>query len=156
MLRAAKTAEALITTGQTPTMEKDGDVGLNEDEDVDDISTVEGGGVDINTLTPQTFLVRPTRPDANRNRGKKAFKRRPPSNVKPTSTPAAIPVVAPVQVIEEEDDEEVIEEIPFDETLVEEMEVLQLGLEEAWFLASALGVLRVLDSTTVSFANLHP
>jgi tRNA-splicing endonuclease subunit Sen2 len=139
MLRAAKTAEAMITSSQNPTS-------MLEDEDLDgeDEASTVGGEVDINTLTAQTFLVRPTRPDANRNRGKKNFKRRPPAaNV--TSQP-----VSAVAVEEKEEEEEEIVEVPFDESLVEEMEVLQLGLEEAWFLASALGVLRVFDPKTVS------
>jgi tRNA-splicing endonuclease subunit Sen2 len=36
------------------------------------------------------------------------------------------------------------------EEMVQEMEHLQLGTEEAWFLAAGLGVLKVYDPVTVS------
>jgi len=51
--------------------------------------------------------------------------------------------------LDEVDDEVpgIVEEL--DESVVEEMEHLQLGLEEAWFLSAALGVLRVVDPATV-------
>ena len=119
--------------------------------------------VDITTLTPQTFLVRPTRPDANRNRGKNAFKRKP--KPKPSAAPAdaaasgaAEPTSAQVQTAQrvlsirnvEVEEDEGSDEDPFDEDIVQEMEHLQLALEEAWFLATAIGALKVYDPTSVS------
>lgn len=159
--------------------------------------------LDYTSLTPQTFLVRPTRPDANRNRGRKAFKRRPPpqkpqsqSQSQPQSQPsqpttehdtassgpavstadpgaASLPSAGPsggrsdgtgVDVTippamsqepqngdddDDNDDDDLArgEEI---EEMVQEMEHLQLGTEEAWFLAAGLGVLKVYDPATVS------
>lgn len=63
----------------TPTEEKDeeGGDGEKEGKEVKEGQEAEGDDLDVNALTPQTFLVRPTRPDANRNRGKKAFRRKP-------------------------------------------------------------------------------
>lgn len=104
------------------------------------------------SLTPQTFLVRPTRPDANRNRGKKPFRRRPPppaAQAADGSTPAAAPTPAPTPrppppppAPEEESASE-------DEAaaLVPHMEHLQLNLQEALFLCT-LGVLKVQDPAT--------
>lgn len=127
--------------------------------------------IDISTLTPQTFLVRPTRPDANRNRGKNAFRRKP--KPKPpaaaqaeglgdttageaatTGAPAAsvptahtTPARQRPQSPEPEDDAS--DDDPFDEDIVQEMEHLQLALEEAWFLGTALGVLKIYDPISV-------
>lgn len=144
MLDAAKAAEAILTQGQTP-----------GEESAEQADGSQASGIDVTTLTAQTFLVRPTRPDANRNRGRKPFKRRPPvpagqagavdSSAKPQPR-VYVPPPAPV----EEDDDDGSEEDPFDEDLVPEMEHLQLGLEEAWFLAAGLGVLKILDPQTVS------
>ena len=130
--------------------------------------------VDMSTLNAQTFLVRPTRPDANRNRGKKAFKRRPPLSQAekearakaqaeagegvplPNISSASTKRVAVITEVDDEaakakadEDELVDEENVLLEELVEEMEHLQLSLEEAWFLSTALGVLRILDPVTV-------
>lgn len=142
MLDAAKAAEAVLTQGQTPS------------EDVTEDGS-QAGGIDVTTLTPQTFLVRPTRPDTNRNRGRKPFKRRPPppATVEGQAVPPVAPKPQPAPVLVTEEEEEGSEEDPFDEDLVQEMEHLQLGLEEAWFLASGLGVLKVLDPVTVSVTS---
>jgi hypothetical protein len=55
-------------------------------------------------------------------------------------------------VVDDVDDE--VEALPeeeeFDDSLIEEMEHLQLSLEEAWFLSTAIGVLKILDPETVS------
>lgn len=204
MLDAAKAAEAVITTGQAPSShcppqddpreeeeEDERDQGLGEGEgDEEDIAspattTISTPGViDINTLTPQTFLVRPTRPDANRNRGRNAFKRK--LKPKPTSTVPTLPlptdsvpidvpsqaqpatgltgtnvdpnseaVSAGVQSIVS-DAPGVVDEDEFDERLVEELEHLQLSLEEAWFLSTALGVLKIHDPVTVSASYIGP
>ncbi|OCF56653.1 hypothetical protein L486_05507 [Kwoniella mangroviensis CBS 10435] len=120
--------------------------------------------IDPMNLTPQTFLVRPTRPDSNRNRGRKAFKRRPPQ---PPSTSSSQPQPAPPATGEpakaaqppqqsqrleiDEDEVEDDEEDLFDESLVEEMEHLQLSLEEGLFLTLGLGVLRVFDPTSQTY-----
>ncbi|EIW72842.1 hypothetical protein TREMEDRAFT_25866 [Tremella mesenterica DSM 1558] len=144
MLSAAKAAEAVLTSGQTPSLEA-----ISEDGS--------SGGVDLTTLTPQTFLVRPTRPDTNRNRGRKAFKRTPkpplpadapqptPSSLAPINPGVEIVDLGPDEQQDEEDEEDLAEE------LVEDMEHLQLALEEAWFLASALGVLKIYDPLTNTY-----
>ena len=117
--------------------------------------------MDLSSLTPQTFLVRPTRPDSNRNRGRKAFRRKPPnpppsqnvtaSSLDPIPNGAAGTTVAGTDNFKpEEIEEELIEEDPFDESVIEDMEHLQLSLEEAWFLSAGIGVLRIYDPTTVS------
>ncbi|WWD05486.1 hypothetical protein V865_003563 [Kwoniella europaea PYCC6329] len=125
--------------------------------------------IDPMNLTPQTFLVRPTRPDSNRNRGRKAFKRRPPqppstSSSQPQPEPPATgepakAVQTPQQAqrleIEEDDDEDEGEDL-FDESLVEEMEHLQLSLEEGLFLTLGLGVLRVFDPTSQTYIPNGP
>lgn len=188
MLDAAKAAEAVIVTGQTeqPSLDQE-DGGDDEDEDeafalakkeagdtpdgrssptLTTASTaITDSAIDLNTLTAQTFLVRPTRPETNRNRGKKAFKRRPPPQTPATdpAVPAAavtVPVETPAQpepalqrdgdVDEDEDDDGSASE--FDEDIVQEMEVLHLSLEEAWFLSVALGVLRIHDKASVSLS----
>ncbi|ODN84299.1 tRNA-intron endonuclease [Cryptococcus amylolentus CBS 6039] len=104
--------------------------------------------IDHTNVTAQTFLVRPTRPDANRNRGRNAFRRRPPPAQAQTQTPgtAAAPVERSPPPPVEEDDEE--EDDLFDESLVEEMEHLQLSAEEAIFCSLAIGALRVRDPST--------
>ena len=202
MLEAAVAAETVITTGQVPstltgTSTPDANVaGAEEDEGADEGDENGAGAaspattsaetiIDVNTLTPQTFLVRPTRPDANRNRGKNAFKRKPkPKPVapaqatadgpatgaaaageSPSASPAAggvVPAAAaatpvssapaalgPTHLESTGGPDEEDEEDDFDESVVEEMEHLQLGLEEAWFLSAALGVLRIHDPVTV-------
>ncbi|RSH92751.1 tRNA splicing endonuclease subunit sen2 [Saitozyma podzolica] len=165
--------------------------------------------LDYTSLTPQTFLVRPTRPDANRNRGRKAFKRRPPpqkpqsqpqpgsqpsqppstmnpdvagpavpsvdtagpgtasSSSLPSAGPSAgrsdatgIDVTIPPTMSQEphnendEEEDEVLARGEEIEEMVEEMEHLQLGAEEAWFLAAGLGVLKVYDPATDSYPPL--
>lgn len=117
--------------------------------------------IDPLSLTPQTFLVRPTRPDANRNRGRNAFRRRPPQSQAQaqvqgnTDTSVATPAVATApsteQTTQAPADADVdieAEEDLFDESLVEEMEYLQLSIEESLFLSLAIGVLRVYDPST--------
>ncbi|KAL7418500.1 tRNA splicing endonuclease subunit sen2 [Cryptotrichosporon argae] len=120
--------------------------------------------VPASQLTPQTFLVRPTRPDATRNRGKNAFKRRPPpaAAVPPPSAEAAPPAPGgppadrPAQggAGEDEEDEEEEEDAEVDPSVVEEMEHLQLSYEEACFLSIGLGVLRVYDPVADSYPPL--
>ena len=159
MVTAAKEAEAVLTTGQTSLAATSGGNELNAEEIVAGKAGSLNTPVDLSSLTPQTFLVRPTRPDANRNRGRKGFKRRPVQSVgQIQGQEASISTAAGVGVTVHDHTEEqraVVEaeaEIDveeFDESLVEDMEHLQLGLEEAWFLSSALGVLRVFDPTTV-------
>lgn len=187
MLNAAKTAENVLVTGQAPsgpgepsssTLEEDGD---GEEEQEAGAGSGSGAGprsssptpststtaLDVSSLTPQTYLVRPTRPDANRNRGRKAFKRRPPPP-QPAQTPqnqatdqaatasALTPTQAvsarPAEIQETEVDDEVEplpEEDELEEEMVEELEHLQLSLEEAWFLSAGLGVLKIYDPETV-------
>ena len=164
MLDAAKAAEAVITTGQTPnsipsggTVDGGSGAGLEgevEDDGLASPAPTAASMVDVNALTPQTFLVRPTRPDSNRNRGRNAFKPKPPKP-KPSvpdvpPNPGATPMAKPKaeDLLDEEEDE-------FGEDIVEEMEFLQLGLEEAWFLSTGLGVLQVFDPTTVSPLGLQ-
>ncbi|OCF32916.1 hypothetical protein I316_05553 [Kwoniella heveanensis BCC8398] len=119
--------------------------------------------IDPTSLTPQTFLVRPTRPDANRNRGRKAFRRRPAPAAATQSTEGSAPSVAqpvaltlPLVAEQEEDDQEEEAEDLFDESLVEEMEHLQLSLEEAIFLSLGLGVLKILDPATQTYLPPGP
>ena len=166
-----------------------GDGDVDGDEEVAELDgqtsptlTAATSNFDFNTLTPQTFLVRPTRPDANRNRGKKAFRRKPPAPKPETGTAkegdasisarqavgnqAAPPPLgaANTQAVviaqppapasgdaedEEHLDEDSASEEDFDDTVVEDMEHLQLGLEEAWFLSTALGVLKIYDAVSV-------
>ena len=149
MLQAAKTAEAVLTAGATQPAPA-ATVADTGDADETASVTTAGEGVDLASLTPQTFLVRPTRPDSNRNRGTNAFKRRPkpaqPATAATPSTASAAPPVPDLGPDAPRDEEE--DEIDY-EAMVEEMEHLQLSLEEAWFLASALGVLRIYDPSTV-------
>lgn len=201
MLDAAKTAEAVLVTGQAPTLpneaggsvDADADADAREEEDETETAAIIGADVarpssptpsssttataiDVSSLTPQTYLVRPTRPDANRNRGRKAFKRKPPapapaqSNVNATQagtteaatsarasadTLAAAPPTMPLPTVPqaEVDVDDEVDPLPEDdeleEELIGEMEHLQLSLEEAWFLSSAVGVLRIYDPATV-------
>jgi len=174
MLDAAKMAEEVLVTGQAPPV-----AGQDEDEEIIEgrsssptpsTSTVATTAVDVSHLTPQTYLVRPTRPDANRNRGRNAFKRRPApaaaastavassagSQAAESSSPAVQPPARQTETTNEVDDE--VETLPevdeFDDSIIEEMEHLQLSLEEAWFLSSALGVLKIYDPATVSYILL--
>jgi tRNA-splicing endonuclease subunit Sen2 len=56
-----------------------------------------------------------------------------------------------------DDEVETLPEVDeFDESVIEEMEHLQLSLEEAWFLSSALGVLKIYDPSAVSRLILPP
>ena len=153
-------AQAMIVgTSENVEMEFGEDVGVGG-KSGSDVNTP----VDVSSLTPQTFLVRPTRPDANRNRGRKAFKRRPVQTQGSTqgqgsSISTAAGVGVSVHDAAEDQDGEVGTEVDvedIDESIVEEMEYLQLGLEEAWFLSSALGVLRVFDPATVRLSSPHP
>lgn len=161
MLEAAKKAEAVLTTGVLPAAEdgaeaKEGDAEAEGDAvDAPAPPSPTGSTMSLatdyssalppgaTTLNAQTFLVRPTRPDTNRNRGKRGFKRRPPP-APGSAPPAPRPPPPPVESSDSEpsDDEAAL--------AVEEMEHLQLSFEEAWFLASALGVLKILDPVTVS------
>ena len=186
VLDAAMTAEAVLTTGQSPYSpsgpEQPGSA-VEDDEETSaslapSTAASKNSVVDVSALNAQTFLVRPTRPDANRNRGRKAFRRGPPASTSPTapvttdstaqsSVDAQVPPAIPRETgvtdaartpstrnnlqaaLEEEDDDGEDEGQELDETVVEDMEHLQLGLEEAWFLSAALGVLRVYDPSTV-------
>lgn len=159
--------------------------GLEEGEKPEtpnEVDTVEGEldpDLDVNALTPQTFLVRPTRPDANRNRGKKAFRRKPapaagaagaagaPADGSTPGTPAETTETGPTeeelaaQAAEKEEEvrrraEEKAREAELDEIvseLVEEREHLQLSYVEALFLAG-IGVLKIHDPEAVSRAHL--
>jgi len=172
MLDAAKMAEEVLVTGQAPPT-----AGQDEEEEVIEgrsssptpsTSTVATTAVDVSHLTPQTYLVRPTRPDANRNRGRNAFKRRPapPPLAAASGADSAAPQLAggpststanlvPARKAEATNDvDDEVDALPevdeFDDSFIEEMEHLQLSLEEAWFLSSALGVLKIYDPATVS------
>lgn len=170
MLDAAKAAEAVLTSSLTPSMEEADDDPLEPIDGRASPSPSQAPQVDVSGLTPQTFLVRPTRPDANRNRGRKPFKRRPPpaqitgtavdpgapvqagtaASVNPPEKGGGVIHKANVVVADAPEMDEGASEDGFDEDLVPEMEHLQLGLEEAWFLSAGLGVLRVFDPATVS------
>ncbi|WVF70679.1 hypothetical protein IAT40_005472 [Kwoniella sp. CBS 6097] len=137
-------------------------------------TTTSTTAIDPKSLTPQTFLVRPTRPDANRNRGRKAFRRRPAPAPAPqasadqpptdgasasaSASASTLPVAVQKEPEEEqqEEEDEVEEEDLFDESLVEEMEHLQLSLEEAIFLSLGLGVLKILDPSTQTYLPPGP
>lgn len=172
MLDAAKMAEEVLTSGQAPLAA--GQDGEEEDEVLDgrpgsptpSTSTVATTAVDVSHLTPQTYLVRPTRPDANRNRGRNAFKRKPATNTAASGAasvsaqgaeaassstvvqPSPRTTKAPTEVDDEVENLPEVDE--FDDSIIEEMEHLQLSLEEAWFSSSALGVLKIYDPATVS------
>lgn len=119
MLDAAVAAEAVLTSGQSP--------------GPGDASTSSHPQLAPGTkLTPQTFLVRPERPNT----------RGPPS---PAVAAAAKKALEAAKDAEEED---------FDESSVVEREHLQLSFEEAWFLSWGIGVLRVLDPATVSVSDM--
>lgn len=151
MLDAAKKAEAVLTTGQLPEdFEADAE-GATETGQADEagassptlpppsVSSSLPAGTNLNA---QTFLVRPARPDSNRNRGKKPFKRRPP----PPPGQARPPPPPPPPPADPSSDEASEDEASL---AVKDMEHLQLSLEEAWFLSAGLGVLKVLDPSTV-------
>ncbi|KIR36797.1 tRNA-splicing endonuclease subunit Sen2 [Cryptococcus deuterogattii MMRL2647] len=141
------------------------DIEVDLEREVETQSQIPAGGdtlanqsqmeIDPLNLTPQTFLVRPTRPDANRNRGRNAFRRRPPQSqaqgntytAMATPAPASAPAAEqPTQTPTDADIE--ADEDLFDESLVEEMEHLQLSIEESLFLSLAIGVLHVYDPST--------
>ncbi|KIR30541.1 tRNA-splicing endonuclease subunit Sen2 [Cryptococcus deuterogattii LA55] len=141
------------------------DIEVDLEREVETQSQIPAGGdtlanqsqmeIDPLNLTPQTFLVRPTRPDANRNRGRNAFRRRPPQSqaqgntytAMATPAPASAPAAEqPTQTPADADIE--ADEDLFDESLVEEMEHLQLSIEESLFLSLAIGVLHVYDPST--------
>lgn len=177
MLDAAKTAEAVLVTGQAPPAPGESSTSVEDDNlgDVERSSSPTPSSsttaVDVSSLTAQTYLVRPTRPDANRNRGRNAFKRKPahpkdasakpntvgsaagPSGTADREGSAPVPAGGSHDQLQTEVDDEV-EPLPepddLEEEMIEEMEHLQLSLEEAWFLSSALGVLKILDPDTVS------
>ena len=195
MLSAAKTAEAVLVTGQLPPdskpdIELDGEDAIVEEQEVDNDglerpaspAPTASSNIDFTSLTPQTFLVRPTRPDANRNRGKKAFRRKPatpkpaganavdtagPDAAGPSTAPSDKPppisgAVEPATSVEagpigrsgdvegDEEEDDTPNEDEFDDSVVENMEHLQLGLEEACFLSAGLGVLKIYDPAAVS------
>ena len=182
MLDAAKTAENVLVTGQAPPVPGESSLpGFQEDMEQEEQEQESGPrpssptpststtALDVSSLTPQTYLVRPTRPDANRNRGRKAFKRRPPpptaaaqSNENQASTSAGsgpatpatpIPTISVVPETQEPEVDDDVEPLPeedeLEEEMIEEMEHLQLSLEEAWFLSAGLGVLKIYDSESV-------
>lgn len=185
MLDAAKTAEAVLITGQvpsvpgessTPSAEEDDPSGQGEaDRPSSPAPSSSTTAVDVSSLTAQTYLVRPTRPDANRNRGRNAFKRKPPQQKSNTATGANASQAGQASVApssaqagqgnlpsgsarsnhdqKQAEVDDVVEALPeeddLEEDMIEEMEHLQLSLEEAWFLSSALGVLKILDPETV-------
>lgn len=190
MREAAIRAEAVVAAKKagegtpgpgtgTPGAETPGTPGEKETTRGTPTETEGAEGVDVNALTPQTFLVRPTRPDANRNRGKKAFRRKPaasPAAGAPGQGPAgqagqtageagekAVPPPTEeelaAQAAEREAErarreEERAREAALDEevsALVEEREHLQLSYPEALFLA-ALGVLKIHDPEEVRSA----
>lgn len=129
ILDAAVAAEAMLTSGRTPPVPPSSS---------DASSSTQPQLAPGTKLTPQTFLVRPERPN---NRG-------PPSAAETLAAKKAVEAAK----ADDEDD--------FDESLVQDREHLQLSLEEAWFLAWAIGVLRVLDPIRVSgcfhaVASLH-
>ncbi|WVR05641.1 hypothetical protein IAU60_002663 [Kwoniella sp. DSM 27419] len=185
MLEAAKQAEAIITAaggsssqagtpGPSSSLDLPSELGQRGEtapgEEVDEglpersgsptPSTKTSAPIDPTSLTAQTFLVRPTRPDATRNRGRKAFRRRPPPAAGPgadgTAT-ATAPAHAPAPVPEPAEEEiGVAEEDLFDESIVEDMEHLQLSLEEAIFLSLGLGVLKVMDPFKQSYPPFGP
>ncbi|KIR74601.1 tRNA-splicing endonuclease subunit Sen2 [Cryptococcus deuterogattii CA1014] len=141
------------------------DIEVDLEREVETQSQIPAGGdtlanqsqmeIDPLNLTPQTFLVRPTRPDANRNRGRNAFRRRPPQSqaqgntYTAMATPARASAPAAEQPTQTPADADIeADEDLFDESLVEEMEHLQLSIEESLFLSLAIGVLHVYDPST--------
>ncbi|WWC68397.1 uncharacterized protein I206_102323 [Kwoniella pini CBS 10737] len=200
MLNAAKQAEAILTSSTKASTSTDLNnfsssplsqdnleeyIGEEGELEIDDqrrsnsptpststtiTATTEDTIIDPMKLTAQTFLIRPTRPDSNRNRGKKAFRRRPPPSQVPlptttestslTSNSTAISQLPPIVPLtaskEEEEEEEEEEEDLFDESLVEDMEHLQLSLEEALFLSLGLGVLKVFDPISQTYIPNGP
>ncbi|ORY28586.1 hypothetical protein BCR39DRAFT_534237 [Naematelia encephala] len=171
MLTAAKAAEAVLTQSTTPGTASSSASVITADEDkvvdgsasptLSATTTTTIPDVDVSTLTPQTFLIRPTRPDQNRNRGRKAFRRKPPppqpapvassqATESGPSTRVDRPAMEkPVVVVEDTEGEgEGASDDEWDDELVPQMEHLQLALEEAWFLSAGLGVLRIRDPAT--------
>lgn len=152
MLEAAKKAEAVLTSqkggAETPTTIESQEMEGGSERPSSPTPSAADVLPEGTKLTPQTFLVRPTRPDQNRNRGKKGFKRRPPpaaaqagGGAQGTQPAVSVPVPAPAPA---SDDEDSASEDDADE-LVKEMEFLQLSLQEAWFLSAGLGVLKIRD-----------
>nr|ODO02608.1 tRNA-intron endonuclease [Cryptococcus depauperatus CBS 7855] len=191
MLDAAKKAEAIISAsksgGSVPFLvsetqeenqnsetEEDGDVSMVTEPELKmgrtvlspspsavTAATLAIGDIDTSNLTPQTFLVRPTRPDANRNRGRNAFRRRPPQSqqAKNQDLPQnqavlEVEAVPSLDSLRQQASEE--EQDLFDESVVEDMEHLQLSIEESIFLSLALGVLKVYDPLSDTYPPLGP
>lgn len=98
-------------------------------------------------LTPQTFLVRPTRPD------QRVGKKRTPA----TAGPAAVdgqPATGLQAIAEVEKAPEKPAREPLPPIEVQDFEHLQLNLEEAFFLSWAVGCLDVIDPQTVSRVSM--
>lgn len=94
-------------------------------------------------LTPQTFLVRPTRPD---QRGAK--RRAPPPPATPVTQTGSADVVSPAKS-QPEQIPETKAEVSLPPIVVQDFEHLQLNLEEAFFLSWAIGCLKVIHRKTV-------
>lgn len=96
-------------------------------------------------LTPQTFLVRPTRPD------QRVGKKRTPAAAPVDQTVVgeqSAPTGQPIAQVEKADEKPAREPLPPIE--VQDFEHLQLNLEEAFFLSWAIGCLHVVHPKTVS------
>jgi tRNA-splicing endonuclease subunit Sen2 len=104
-------------------------------------------------LTPQTFLVRPTRP-GQRVGMKKAPTPSVASNGLVGTTEIAASELRVVQNPEPIEEEKIEEPLP--PIKVQDFEHLQLNLEEAFFLSWAVGCLKVVHQRTVSFTNSMP
>jgi tRNA-splicing endonuclease subunit Sen2 len=94
-------------------------------------------------LTPQTFLVRPTRPD---QRGAK--RRAPPPPATPVTQTSGSDIISPATQQPEHIPEEKAE-VLLPPIVVQDFEHLQLNLEEAFFLSWAIGCLKVIHRRTV-------
>jgi tRNA-splicing endonuclease subunit Sen2 len=104
----------------------------------------------VTRLTPQTFLQRPTRPDA-----KPKGRRPPPASVSAAGTPneqGSLPDgTSPATIaVQETSAPTPSGEDLVDPDTVEDLEHLQLNLEEAFFLSWAVGCLDVINPKTVS------
>lgn len=93
-------------------------------------------------LTPQTFLVRPARPDQR----VKAPRPAPPLPASASATPSGAPNGAAAGDVAHVEKSMAGEELPE----VVDAEHLQLNMEEAIFLSWAIGCLNIIDSRTVS------
>lgn len=109
----------------------------------------------VTRLTPQTFLQRPTRPDAKPKARKPPTPSAPAAGVSGEQQPAEVATAqsthqAPEAVVAIPSGEDLV-----DPDTVEDLEHLQLNLEEAFFLSWAVGCLDIVNPKNVCDSSNH-